>query len=145
MSAPSVRVSLKPGLWASAVLLIVHGLAAFAALSLPGIAGPLALAGVIISACTGIAPLVSRKNFFGNTLTLNEDGSILGHGVNDQPIPLELRSHRILAPGLVVMVLRPGSARRATPLPLFAWDQDEEPLRQLRLWLQWRSNSRGHE
>ncbi|MFN0303593.1 MAG: hypothetical protein ACKVQU_24930 [Burkholderiales bacterium] len=132
-------------MWASTALLVVHGLAAFAALSLPGFAVPLALAGIIMSAGTCIAPLVSRKNFFGGTLTLNEDGSILGHDVNDQPIPLELASHRILAPGFVVMALRPVHTRRATPIPLFAWDQDEEPLRQLRLWLQWRSNPRGHE
>lgn len=83
--------------------------------------------------------------FFGNGLTLNEDGSLVGHDANNQPIPLELRSHRILAPGFVVMSIRAGDARRATPLPLFAWDQDEEALRQLRLWLQWRSKSRGRE
>ncbi len=145
MSAPSVRVSVKPGVWACAAVLTAHGLAAFAALSLPGIAGLLALAGVVVSACACIAPLVPGKNFFGHTLTLNEDGSILGHDADHQPIPLELRSHRILAPGFVVMTLRSGNARRATSLPLVAWDQDEETLRRLRLWLQWRSKPRGHE
>jgi hypothetical protein len=137
LNATPVRVALHPGYRVAGCVLMAHLLAGCAALWLPPVAAVIVIAGIVVSAIANGVSLLGRQS--PCELSLGADGAIVGRMADGGELSCKLRTYRILAGGLVVMTLQPSERARAIALTLSPGDQPATSLRQLRIWLQWRS------